>query len=206
MAVPLICYDLGRRVLRQIRPTCLRSLSPNHSDLYHALLVRCIRRCRGHVGRRARQDVHDRCTRFALGLDARPEGKYVGIDRCAWIGSERDTAAVRFASELSGCKLMSLSSCDVRLTTSHHQHPEASVRQSAYALLGDMAISCTALAHLLPLFLPRLVKEISDQIAQPRNEEVSVCNNAAWAVGEIAMQCRPTAGEPTRFRTLGYSC
>jgi hypothetical protein len=78
-----------------------------------------------------------------------------------------------------------------RLTS--FQHPEASVRQSAYALLGDMAISCEPLNQFLPLFLPRIVKEISDQVENPKQEEVSVCNNAAWAVGEIAMQCRPSA-------------
>lgn len=75
-------------------------------------------------------------------------------------------------------------------------HPEASVRQSAYALLGDMAISCPALNHYLALYLPRIVKEISDQVAAPKYEEVSVCNNAAWAVGEMAMQCQPTPTNP----------
>lgn len=74
------------------------------------------------------------------------------------------------------------------------QHPEASVRQSGYALLGDMAINCQALSVYLPAFLPRIVKEIADQVAAPKYEEVSVCNNAAWAVGEIAMQCQPSAG------------
>ena len=75
------------------------------------------------------------------------------------------------------------------------QHPEASVRQSAYALLGDMAISCHALSGFLPLYLPRIVKEISDQVASPKMDEVSVCNNAAWAVGEVAMQCQSNSPE-----------
>lgn len=59
-------------------------------------------------------------------------------------------------------------------------------------MLGDMAINCHSLNHYLPLYLPRIAKEISDQVAAPKFEEVSVCNNAAWALGEIAMQCQPT--------------
>lgn len=65
-----------------------------------------------------------------------------------------------------------------------------------------MAISCHALNAFLPLYLPRIVKEIADQVAQPKYDEVSVCNNAAWAVGEIAMQCQANLGSsflPSNF-------
>lgn len=61
-------------------------------------------------------------------------------------------------------------------------------------MLGDMAINCRSLNDYLPLYLPRIAQEISDQVAQPKYEEVSVCNNAAWALGEIAMQCQPKPG------------
>ncbi|RUS12661.1 armadillo-type protein, partial [Jimgerdemannia flammicorona] len=58
------------------------------------------------------------------------------------------------------------------------------VRQSAYALLGDLAISCfTHITSYLPRFMPELVAQID-----PNAEQVSVCNNAAWAAGEIALQ------------------
>ncbi|KAJ1019579.1 hypothetical protein NDA18_006057 [Ustilago nuda] len=63
---------------------------------------------------------------------------------------------------------------------------EAPVRQSAYALLGDLAISCF---DLLKPFLPQLMPELIRQIEpEPKIENVSVCNNAAWAAGEIALQ------------------
>jgi len=58
------------------------------------------------------------------------------------------------------------------------------VRQSAYALLGDLAISCfTHIKPYLPQFMPELVSQID-----PNAEQVSVCNNAAWAAGEIALK------------------
>ncbi|BGP36860.1 hypothetical protein JCM10449v2_000762 [Rhodotorula kratochvilovae] len=66
------------------------------------------------------------------------------------------------------------------------QHPDAPVRQSSYALLGDTAISCfPILKPTLPQFMPVLVSHIE---VEPRLAEVSVCNNAAWAAGEIALQ------------------
>ncbi|GAA5857231.1 hypothetical protein JCM8547_009387 [Rhodosporidiobolus lusitaniae] len=69
------------------------------------------------------------------------------------------------------------------------QHPDAPVRQSSYALLGDTAISCfPILKPLLPQFMPVLISHIE---VEPRLAEVSVCNNAAWAAGEIALQAGP---------------
>ncbi|KAF9949388.1 hypothetical protein BGZ65_007362, partial [Modicella reniformis] len=60
----------------------------------------------------------------------------------------------------------------------------AEVRQSSYALLGDLAISC--FMHIKP-YLNAFMGELIGQI-QPNTEYVSVCNNAAWAAGEIALQ------------------
>ncbi|KAM0748729.1 Transportin-PC [Meredithblackwellia eburnea MCA 4105] len=69
------------------------------------------------------------------------------------------------------------------------QHPDPPVRQSSYALLGDTAISCFhILKPLLPNFMPALINHIE---VEPRPAEVSVCNNAAWAAGEIALQAGP---------------
>ncbi|KAF8947109.1 hypothetical protein BGZ47_010249 [Haplosporangium gracile] len=62
----------------------------------------------------------------------------------------------------------------------------AEVRQSSYALLGDLAISC--FLHIKP-YLNAFMNELINQI-QPNTEYVSVCNNAAWAAGEIALQYR----------------
>ncbi|KAK3816263.1 MAG: armadillo-type protein [Benniella sp.] len=60
----------------------------------------------------------------------------------------------------------------------------AEVRQSSYALLGDLAISC--FMHIKP-YLNAFMNELIGQI-QPNTDFVSVCNNAAWAAGEIALQ------------------
>jgi transportin-1 len=66
------------------------------------------------------------------------------------------------------------------------QHPEPPVRQSAYALLGDIAISCFP---ILKPFLPQIMPDAINAIETvPKAETVSVCNNACWASGEIALQ------------------
>ncbi|RKP06775.1 Transportin-PC [Thamnocephalis sphaerospora] len=58
------------------------------------------------------------------------------------------------------------------------------VRQSAYALLGDMAISC--FKHIEP-HLEQIMPELISQI-DPTGKHVGVCNNASWAAGEISMR------------------
>lgn len=60
----------------------------------------------------------------------------------------------------------------------------AEVRQSAYAVLGDLAISCfEQIRSVVPQFMPHIVSQID-----PQAEHVSVCNNATWAAGEIAIK------------------
>ncbi|KAJ3039881.1 hypothetical protein HDV00_011664 [Rhizophlyctis rosea] len=66
------------------------------------------------------------------------------------------------------------------------QDPTPEVRQSAYALLGDLAIS--AFGHVRPhlnQLLPQLIHQIEEKPAQVG---VSVTNNATWAVGEISLK------------------
>ncbi|CAN0380276.1 unnamed protein product, partial [Laminaria digitata] len=58
----------------------------------------------------------------------------------------------------------------------------AEVRQSAFAVVGELAKSCMPqLRQALPQFLDRLVRNLSGAI-----ELIYVCNNASWAIGEIA--------------------
>lgn len=57
------------------------------------------------------------------------------------------------------------------------------VKQSVYALIGDLAIY--AFNHLQP-FVPNIMPEIVNQISANNIQIISVCNNAAWAAGEIA--------------------
>ncbi|KAF7724699.1 hypothetical protein EC973_000807 [Apophysomyces ossiformis] len=64
------------------------------------------------------------------------------------------------------------------------QDEVAEVRQSAYALLGDLAISCFEhIRGVVPQFMPHVLHQID-----PQAEHVSVCNNATWAAGEIAIK------------------
>jgi transportin-1 len=65
------------------------------------------------------------------------------------------------------------------------QHPDPPVRQSGYALVGDMAISCfSVLRPVIPQIMPELIEQI---MPEPKMEFVSACNNAAWSVGEVAL-------------------
>eukprot|EP00124_Ichthyophonus_hoferi_P003751 Ihof_evm2s348 gene=Ihof_evmTU2s348 len=62
------------------------------------------------------------------------------------------------------------------------QDPVAEVRQSAFALLGDLTKACWV--HVQPYihrFLPVVARNLDPQY-------ISVCNNACWAIGEIAMK------------------
>lgn len=68
------------------------------------------------------------------------------------------------------------------------QYPDPPVRQSAYALLGDCAIS---VFPLLKPHLPQMMPLLAAQIeTEPKAENVSVSNNAAWAAGELALKLR----------------
>jgi transportin-1 len=66
------------------------------------------------------------------------------------------------------------------------KHPQAPVRQSGYALVGDLAMSCFA---LLRPHMPGIMAELIAQLdPEPKVEFVSACNNAAWSVGEVALR------------------
>ena len=56
------------------------------------------------------------------------------------------------------------------------------VRQSAYALVGDLAKACVGqLRPVLGEYLPLLTQQLDPAY-------VSVCNNASWAIGEITVK------------------
>ncbi|WVQ79461.1 hypothetical protein IAT38_001560 [Cryptococcus sp. DSM 104549] len=70
-------------------------------------------------------------------------------------------------------------------------HFEAPVRQSAHALFGDMAMTCfPILKPVIPQILPSVIEQI---VVEPPADCISVCNNAAWAVGEAALQYQSDA-------------
>ena len=61
------------------------------------------------------------------------------------------------------------------------QDPGLEVRQSSFALLGDLTKAC--FQHVKPA-----IREIIPILGQNLNPEfISVCNNATWAIGEIAV-------------------
>ncbi|KAJ1836451.1 hypothetical protein LPJ63_000239 [Coemansia sp. RSA 2711] len=62
--------------------------------------------------------------------------------------------------------------------------PETDVRQSAFALLGDLAMYCFALVS--PQLEP-IMQQLIPQIDRGFSH-LNVCNNAAWSVGEIALK------------------
>lgn len=56
------------------------------------------------------------------------------------------------------------------------------VRQSSFALLGDLTKACFQHVHArIPEFVPILGRNLNP-------EYISVCNNATWAIGEISMK------------------
>lgn len=66
------------------------------------------------------------------------------------------------------------------------KHPQAPVRQSAYALVGDLAMACfPLLRHHMPQVMQELILQLDPE---PKVEFISACNNAAWSVGEVALR------------------
>jgi len=74
----------------------------------------------------------------------------------------------------------------LQLLTFCLRHPQAPVRQSAYALVGDMAMGCFP---LLRPHMPGVMQELIQQLdPEPKIEFISASNNAAWSVGEVALR------------------
>lgn len=62
------------------------------------------------------------------------------------------------------------------------QDPMPEVRQSSFALLGDLTKACFQHVHpWISDFLPILGQNLNP-------EYISVCNNATWAIGEISIK------------------
>ena len=68
------------------------------------------------------------------------------------------------------------------------------VRQSAFALVGDLSKNCFEyIRDALPQFLPILIQNLS---TAKDPTKVTVCNNATWAIGEIAVKYNPESMAP----------
>jgi transportin-1 len=94
----------------------------------------------------------------------------------------------------------------------HHQHSakllqllyesasdvDPDVRQSAFALLGDLAKSCVAfIAPALNTFIPLAAKNLNPAFT-------AVCNNASWSLGEIAIKVGQQGMKPYMEVLLAY--
>ncbi|KAG8501956.1 hypothetical protein CXB51_000207 [Gossypium anomalum] len=65
---------------------------------------------------------------------------------------------------------------------------DSNVRQSAFALVGDLAKVCPV--HLRPR-LSEFLDVATNQLTTPKlNETIAVANNACWAIGELAIKVR----------------
>lgn len=65
------------------------------------------------------------------------------------------------------------------------QDPMPEVRQSSFALLGDLTKACFQHVHpCISDFLPILGQNLNPEF-------ISVCNNATWAMGEISIKLGP---------------
>lgn len=65
------------------------------------------------------------------------------------------------------------------------QYPEAAVRQSAFALIGDIASNAVAALYpVLGELLPLLTKAINPS---PRAQTAGMDSNCAWCIGELAL-------------------
>jgi transportin-1 len=62
------------------------------------------------------------------------------------------------------------------------QDPMAEVRQSSFALLGDLTKACF---HNIKPYINEFVNILALNL---NPEYISVCNNATWAVGEISIK------------------
>lgn len=62
----------------------------------------------------------------------------------------------------------------------------AEVRQSAFALVGDLTISCFSLLHpFLAQLMPMMIQHLNTNVDP---SQISACNNACWALGEISLR------------------
>lgn len=75
------------------------------------------------------------------------------------------------------------------------QDPSPDVRQSAFALVGDLSRWCAP--HLQPVAKQLLALAIQNMESHCINlQNMSACNNACWSLGELAIQCSPEQLQP----------
>eukprot|EP00922_Rhytidocystis_sp_ex-Travisia-forbesii_P028813 GHVS01042235.1.p1 GENE.GHVS01042235.1~~GHVS01042235.1.p1 ORF type:complete len:955 (+),score=190.28 GHVS01042235.1:129-2993(+) len=128
------------------------------------------------------------CSIIALTLkeiqDAQAEGKLEKVSNRELIECSLDLLS-GVAEALGDQMPLLLKSIDVdivRLLNQCCTDKQASVLQSSFALVGDLAKNCVSL--LLP-YLPEIIPTLSENILHPAS---SVSNNAGWAIGELCVR------------------
>lgn len=77
---------------------------------------------------------------------------------------------------------------DVIVRCCEDENPE--VRQSAFALVGDLASACAP--HLKPSLGEIIGAALANlEPSAVTHLSISACNNAAWALGQLAISCQP---------------
>jgi len=81
------------------------------------------------------------------------------------------------------------------------QSDDSSVRQSAFALLGELAKVCPShLRSNLPHFLPLAVENFAHQALT--ENDLHACNNACWALGELSLHSAHDQLQPVAVKAL----
>ncbi|KAK9804853.1 hypothetical protein WJX72_008726 [[Myrmecia] bisecta] len=75
------------------------------------------------------------------------------------------------------------------------QDPSPDVRQSAFALVGDLSKVCAT--HLQPIMKELVTLAVANlDLTMIRQENMSACNNACWSLGELAIKVQPEQLQP----------
>ncbi|EFN51057.1 hypothetical protein CHLNCDRAFT_59360 [Chlorella variabilis] len=79
--------------------------------------------------------------------------------------------------------------------------PDADIRQSGFALVGDLAKACAP--HIKPAMAEVFTSAMYNLQPQMINQRtLSACNNAAWCIGEVAIKCSSEELKPFALQAL----
>ncbi|PRW61530.1 transportin-1-like isoform X1 [Chlorella sorokiniana] len=79
--------------------------------------------------------------------------------------------------------------------------PDADIRQSGFALVGDLAKTCAP--HIKPALAEVFHSALYNLEPQMVNQRtLSACNNAAWCMGELAIKCSGDELRPIALQAL----
>jgi len=185
------------------RPAGCLSESPASPDVVR------VRRIRAQAMTGARSQLWDGLGQSALARthgrprqSARPGARCGGCaPECAWARAPHAGPEQAEGLLHAGPGSAALAPADPQPYHVHAaQDPSADVRQSAFALVGDLSKVCHA--HLAPIAGDLVaLGTASLQPAMIRQDTMSACNNACWALGAA----RPPRPRASRLRAASHS-